>query len=167
MRLLLNKISGNQPRHFVIGRNRRFGNHLLPHHQGSDVTWYLEHLLYIPARDIDRRHSRHPVTSEPWWWGRRWFPKRRFLPITKWRGRFPEKILMSSVAAKISNHTTFITISYLPITVCCLKNAKFKMHRPIILPFIMYGCETWKKQDSEWGEYLDPITSNNSMEKTA
>jgi hypothetical protein len=35
----------NQPRQLVIGRNRRFGNHLRPHHQGSDVTGCLRCLL--------------------------------------------------------------------------------------------------------------------------
>jgi hypothetical protein len=30
--------SGIQPRQLVSERNRRFGNHLCPHYQGSDVT---------------------------------------------------------------------------------------------------------------------------------
>jgi hypothetical protein len=34
----LNKIfSGYEPRQLVLGRNRRFGNHLHPHHQDSDI----------------------------------------------------------------------------------------------------------------------------------
>jgi hypothetical protein len=47
----LNKIfSGNQPYQLVIGRNRRFGNHLRPHHQGSDVPRCFELLcIYLPG----------------------------------------------------------------------------------------------------------------------
>jgi hypothetical protein len=42
-----NKIfSGTELRHFVAGRDRRFGNHICPHHQGSDVTGYPERSLY-------------------------------------------------------------------------------------------------------------------------
>jgi hypothetical protein len=40
----VNKIfSGNQPCQLVIGRNRRFENHLRPHHQGSDVQGIQSH----------------------------------------------------------------------------------------------------------------------------
>jgi hypothetical protein len=59
-----NKIfSGNQPRQLVIGRTQRFGNHLRPHHQVSNVTGCLEGLWFRAG--IYRRRSRHLVTQNP------------------------------------------------------------------------------------------------------
>jgi len=29
------------------------------------------------------------------------------------------------------------------VPVCCPKNIKIKIHRNIILPLVLYGCETW------------------------
>jgi hypothetical protein len=49
---------------------------ICPYHRGSDVR-----TISVPVIMV--------LTSEPRWWGQRWFPKRRFLPVTNWRGCGP------------------------------------------------------------------------------
>jgi hypothetical protein len=45
---------GTQPRQLVAGRNRRFGNHLCPHHQGSDVMMGTEMVLEMSVSSCNQ-----------------------------------------------------------------------------------------------------------------
>jgi hypothetical protein len=36
-----------------------------------------------------------------------------------------------------------IIISSLQLLICCPKNVKFRIYETIILPVVLYGCETW------------------------
>jgi hypothetical protein len=67
---------------------------------------------YCTQTGIYRECSGYPFTSQPWWWGQRQFPKRRFLPATNWHGCVPEKISSLRKLQIIEAHSVVQTLTH-------------------------------------------------------
>jgi hypothetical protein len=70
MFFLLNKILSGHQLCQVVRRNKRFRNHLCPHHRGTVITGYLKRRLYIHSHQIPDYGDRDGfwnVSKETFW----------------------------------------------------------------------------------------------------
>jgi hypothetical protein len=64
--------------------------------------------------NVYKHHQRSTFTSFPWWWRRRWSPKRRG-SVHNWHGFFPEKVLSTSFAVKAPSLTRYKSACFIRI----------------------------------------------------